>query len=151
MWAKIENGAVTAYPYGPSELRRDNPNTSFPSEMSAGFLDGWGIVPVIPRNPPKHDYIAQDCVRVKPTMIGEEWVETWSVHPASPQIVAERTAEKALQIRTQRNAMLAACDWTQLPDAPVNQAEWAAYRQYLRSIPEQDGFPSSIIWPKQPE
>lgn len=52
--------------------------------------------------------------------------------------------------RAQRNALLSACDWTQVPDAPVDQAAWATYRQALRDVPQQEGFPLTISWPVQP-
>lgn len=52
-------------------------------------------------------------------------------------------------VRAQRNAMLAASDWTQLPDAPVNRNIWAAYRQELRDITLLDD-PFSIQWPVEP-
>lgn len=39
------------------------------------------------------------------------------------------------QMRFARNGLLTASDWTQLPDAPVNQQEWATYRQTLRDFP----------------
>jgi hypothetical protein len=52
--------------------------------------------------------------------------------------------------RAQRNAMLAACDWTQLADAPVDDLAWATYRQALRDIPDQAGFPASVEWPVAP-
>lgn len=39
------------------------------------------------------------------------------------------------RMRNFRNQLLAACDWTQLPDAPVDQQEWATYRQTLRDFP----------------
>lgn len=55
------------------------------------------------------------------------------------------------EIRAQRNALLAACDWTQVADAPVDQTLWAIYRQELRDVPAQEGFPANVIWPTQPE
>lgn len=54
------------------------------------------------------------------------------------------------EIRTQRNERLAACDWTQLPDAPVNVLPWAIYRQALRDITQQTD-PFNITWPQEPE
>jgi hypothetical protein len=57
--------------------------------------------------------------------------------------------------RTKRNGLLAASDWTQLPDvqagmaAPVRQA-WTAYRAALRDITEQTGFPQTMDWPELP-
>ena len=53
-------------------------------------------------------------------------------------------------VRSQRNALLLASDWTQLPDAPVDQAAWAVYRQELRDVPDQVGFPASVVWPVAP-
>lgn len=58
--------------------------------------------------------------------------------------IAERNA------RAQRNALLAATDHTQLPDSPVDQAAWATYRQKLRDLPAQKGFPARISWPEKP-
>lgn len=55
-----------------------------------------------------------------------------------------------LVIRSQRNALLSSSDWTQLPDAPVNAADWATYRQALRDITNQSD-PFAIIWPSAPE
>lgn len=56
----------------------------------------------------------------------------------------------AAEARAERSALLAASDWTQMPDAPVDQQAWAAYRQELRDITEQDGFPEVIVWPEEP-
>ena len=49
-------------------------------------------------------------------------------------------------IRAERNAKLAQCDWTQLPDAPVDATIWATYRQELRDITTQ-ADPFNITWP----
>jgi len=59
----------------------------------------------------------------------------------------EQEAEEA---RTQRDALLSQSDWTQVPDAPVDQAAWAEYRQALRDVPQQAGFPTEITWPQIP-
>ena len=56
----------------------------------------------------------------------------------------------AAEIRTERDAKLAETDWTQVADAPVDQAAWATYRQLLRDMPEQAGFPNTIDWPVAP-
>ena len=47
--------------------------------------------------------------------------------------------------------MLSDSDWTQVADAPVDKAAWATYRQALRDITEQDGFPVSASFPTAPE
>lgn len=57
---------------------------------------------------------------------------------------------QAQRIRNQRNLMLASCDWTQLDDSPVDKASWATYRQALRDISAQEGFPWTVEWPTEP-
>jgi hypothetical protein len=64
---------------------------------------------------------------------------------------AQKDAEQAKSVREQRNQKLKDCDWTQVLDAPVDKDAWAAYRQALRDISAQEGFPWTINWPKEPE
>jgi hypothetical protein len=52
-----------------------------------------------------------------------------------------------------RQRLLYASDWTQIPNNPLTaeqQLEWATYRQELRDIPEQSGYPLNVIWPTPP-
>jgi hypothetical protein len=62
----------------------------------------------------------------------------------------EQDAQQASSVRAERNTLLAACDWTQVADAPVDKAAWASYRQALRDVPSQPGFPYNVIWPEVP-
>lgn len=64
---------------------------------------------------------------------------------------AQKDAEQAKSIREQRNQKLKETDWTQVADAPVSQLAWATYRQELRDITTQAGFPWEVQWPTQPE
>lgn len=63
---------------------------------------------------------------------------------------AQKDAEQATSVRTARNAKLAACDWTQIADSTADKAPWAAYRQSLRDITAQAGFPWDVKWPLEP-
>ena len=65
-------------------------------------------------------------------------------------IIDRETPMTADEAREHRDELLAVSDWTQVSDAPVDQAAWAIYRQALRDIPDQEGFPSEIAWPTQP-
>jgi len=57
----------------------------------------------------------------------------------------------AASVRSERNGILALSDWTQLPDVPQATRDlWASYRQALRDIPEQEGFPYEVEWPETP-
>lgn len=53
-------------------------------------------------------------------------------------------------IRAERDRLLAASDWTQLADAPVDAAAWAVYRQELRDIPQDFASPDAVVWPSAP-
>jgi hypothetical protein len=64
---------------------------------------------------------------------------------------AAKDAEQAKSVRAQRGEKLKDCDWTQVADAPVDKQAWATYRQALRDITSQDGFPWTLTWPTQPE
>ena len=63
---------------------------------------------------------------------------------------AIKDAEQASAVRQSRSDKLADCDWTQVADAPVDKAVWATYRQALRDITTQDGFPWTVTWPDAP-
>jgi len=63
---------------------------------------------------------------------------------------AQKDAEQAKSVRQTRSDKLADCDWTQVADAPVDKAVWATYRQALRDITAQAGFPWSVTWPDAP-
>ena len=63
---------------------------------------------------------------------------------------ATKDAEQAKSVRTSRNDKLKECDWTQITDATVDKPAWATYRQALRDITAQAGFPWTITWPDAP-
>jgi len=72
-----------------------------------------------------------------------------------PEMPAYNPDERALEqeaeeVRTQRDALLKESDWTQVADAPVDQSAWADYRQALRDVPQQEGFPQEVVWPNPP-
>lgn len=60
------------------------------------------------------------------------------------------TEQLATDARAQRNALLSASDWTQVADAPVDKVSWGIYRQALRELTNQAGFPETINWPVEP-
>ena len=63
---------------------------------------------------------------------------------------AAKDAEQAKSVRDTRNTKLKDCDWTQVADAPVDKAAWAVYRQALRDVTSQTGFPWTVTWPEAP-
>lgn len=62
----------------------------------------------------------------------------------------EATENQKVIVRGMRNQFLSESDWTQLADSSANKQAWATYRQALRDVPTQEGFPWDIQWPTQP-
>lgn len=83
--------------------------------------------------------------------IDGKWYTKYSVADMDAEAIAVVDANQATAMRKQRAEKLTETDWTQLTDAPVNSALWATYRQALRDVPTQEGFPWEVTWPTQPE
>ncbi len=67
------------------------------------------------------------------------------------QWIAGADTRKAVEVRTERNTKLAATDWTQAADVPQSVKDsYAPYRQSLRDVPTQSGFPNQVVWPVSP-
>lgn len=77
------------------------------------------------------------------------YYQTRIVVPMNDEEIATRTKQEWTAVRFERNRRLTACDWTQLPDAPVDAAAWTTYRQALRDITTQ-ADPFNIQWPTTP-
>ncbi len=82
--------------------------------------------------------------------IDGKWYTKHSVAEMNAEAIASKDAEQAKAMRDQRGEKLAESDWTQVADAPVDKAVWATYRQALRDITAQSGFPWTITWPDAP-
>jgi len=80
-------------------------------------------------------------------------IYTPSAEELAARAEAQLTATKeslSASVRTERNAKLAETDWTQIIDSTADKAAWATYRQALRDITTQAGFPLTVEWPVQP-
>ena len=81
---------------------------------------------------------------------GGKWYTKWSVADMDQEAKDALDTTQAISVRKQRDEKLAECDWTQVADAPVDKAVWATYRQALRDITAQSGFPWTVEWPESP-
>jgi len=142
-YLKIKDDGTLEYPYSLINLRNDNPNTSFPQKMSDALLQEWDVYPVKIYPKPIYDPLVQVAMMSQPFRVNEEWAVTYSVENLPENIASDN-------VRNKRNELLSECDWTQLPDAPVDKEAWAAYRQQLRDISEQPDFPYQVNWPTKP-
>ena len=61
---------------------------------------------------------------------------------------AQKNTEQAKNVRATRGILIAATDWTQCADiSAAVKAQWVPYRKALRDVPQQAGFPFSVVWP----
>ena len=151
LYVQAINDQIVAYPYTQTDLIRDNPSTSFPSGgISTASLAEWNVFPVHFADQPAVDASAQRVVELAPMYDGQAWIQQWAVEALSQDEINANAAQQAAAVRADRNARLAATDWTQIADSTADKPAWATYRQALRDVPSQAGFPQSVTWPQEP-
>ena len=88
-----------------------------------------------------------------PPKPGPEYVFDYTqkqwINPLSNE---EQVAQAQAKVLAKRKRLLIQSDWTQLPDVPLTTKQsWAAYRQALRDITTQSGYPTNVTWPEAPQ
>ena len=142
---KASNNTVVQYPYSLGLLRKDNPNTSFPKKPSASDMAAFGVHPVTEVTPSLGD--GQKLIKTwTPTLVGSDWVLAHQAVDLTVEEVTAATAVVAANVREARDKLITATDFYALSDV-VMTTEMTAYRQALRTLPEQEGFPNTITWP----
>ena len=177
MFVKITNGQVAQYPYTAGDLRRDNPNVSFPKNIPTGVMARYGMFPVGYQAAPEFDpmthriehsnlpereiigYTTNEDARDPAT--GEidfdqvglpkysgRWVLTKTVVPLTEEQIADRDAQVAKANRKKRNELLAATDYLALTDNTMDDTT-KGYRQALRDITNHPNWPHLLEgdWP----
>lgn len=149
-------------------FRALHPNTSMPQQLTEELINSFGADVVFegPQATGGDHYQYSQYAGVE--QINGKWYTKYVLGPVFTDTTAEdgtvttaaqheaaykagKDAEQAKSVRQQRGEKLKDSDWTQVIDAPVDQAAWAAYRQALRDITGQAGFPWDMQWPVQPE
>ena len=149
MYVKIINDAVDTFPYSVRQLKQDNPNTAFPDAVSGLDLSDYGVYDVTVSTKPSAAHDEKAVSNDAPTLVNSVWTLGWTVR----DLTADEIALEAKAARRDRDELLAECDWTQIPDSPLDsttKASWATYRIALRDVTEQSGFPTDITWPTAP-
>lgn len=141
MYIKLIEGQPETYSIG--QMKRDNPTTSFPDKPSDELLAGWGVYPYTMLEPPAYDRLTQTVVRTAITEINGAWVQSWTVSDMAAE-------DAARNVRDQRDRLLQETDWMALSDVTM-EPSWREYRQQLRDLTDQEGFPSNVVWPTEPE
>jgi hypothetical protein len=145
------DGTAFRYPYTVEELKADNPNVSFPSPLTEEDVLPFGVRDVLTTPPPNIDYFFNAYPKAVEGVNG--WIEEWEIFPASQEEIDARIGSQEAGVRAERDRLLTESDWTQVPDAVNAGADidaWADYRQQLRDVSKQQGFPWEVEWPEPP-
>ena len=143
--AIVENNIVKEV----GDYRNVFPSTSFSANgPSDDFLVDNNAMRINLWKP--YDHLTQKLVPSAPYVEGQ-WVYCVVVEALSEDEVVAAKQSSLASVRSQRNAKLAACDWTQLADSNVNKAVWAVYRQQLRDMPASIADARlGVTWPTEP-
>ena len=133
------NTETLQYPVFETDIRRMFTNVSFAED----FDPPDQFVKVLNKTQPEFDHLTERVREEFPCQSESGWTQKWS-------IVKLDEASASNNIREERDHLLQMSDWTQIPDSPVDKDAWAAYRQELRDITAQPGFPYSVVWPQAP-
>lgn len=146
MYLKVTNGSLEKYSL--RQLRKDNPNTSFPAEPTDALLATYDVYPYTRPDRPDYDPLTTTLVDGS---FEQDAVGNWSL----PYVVQQRPqADAERNVRSRRDALLAECDWVVIVNTEKGTnipMGWEVYRQALRDITAQEGFPYSVTWPTPPE
>lgn len=123
-----------------------------PDRVYDGEVQVPGGTTAIPKyhtfdGPPPYDPTSQHAV-----FVSGGWMVMDGPAPEYPNPAVVKLQQSEI-VRMKRNDLLSNCDWTQLADAPLIQVEkdaWATYRQELRDVTNQEGFPLNVVWPNPP-
>ena len=130
--------------------RWDEDNYCRVAKLTPEQREKFGVHPLKLTTPPAYDQTTQTRENGPALLVDGQWVQNWVVTDLGAEAIDAMTAAQWESVRALRNTKLENCDWTQLPDAPVDAAAWAAYRQELRDITNQPD-PFNITWPQEPE
>lgn len=146
MYIKVTDDSIVEYSI--NQLLLDNPSISFPSDITEEILNYFSVYACVQLNPPVIDEKIQ---KLEPgdfyySAEHSSWVRDWNILQKSPEEINEWLAQKATEVRSKRNSLLEETDFYGLSDVtmPDNIRQ---YRQALRDITSQPGFPENVVWP----
>jgi hypothetical protein len=130
------------------QVRKANPNTSFPSTFSSSVLTDFGLLVLDFDVKPTYNADTQKVIEAGTEVRDGVAYQTYTVADKSAEKLASELEGKKANVRAQRDAELSATDWAILPDSALSDANKTIYTNYrtaLRDVPAQDGFPANAL------
>lgn len=151
-YVKVEDGSVSTYPYSIKQLKSDNKNVSFPTDISANTLADFGVYSVTVESDPEYNentHLLQP--NDAPTLADGAWKIGWTVTERTSEQISERNDLMASVNRKKRNTLLSETDFYALSDVTMS-SEMTTYRQSLRDLPTHSNWPhlEDSDWPAKP-
>jgi len=165
MQIRVRNTGAVMYE---DEFRRLHEGLGLPKLLTEEVINEWGADIVFEGPQATGGTVYQYSMRSGVTEIEGKWYTNYILGPVFTDRAAEgdqpaqtaaeqetaykamKDAEQAASVRASRTQMLKDCDWTQIADSTADKTAWATYRQALRDITAQSGFPWTITWPDAP-
>ena len=133
---------------------------SLPTVWNGSVLEALNVEPVTQLDMPDYDYKTEKVeLNSVAEMVRGEWVQGWTVTTMTAEEKAAKDAESAEAARQHRDALLQESDWVTVKAVDQNAQDnlgiqvpqvWLDYRQALRDITDQDGWPYNVTWPDKP-
>ena len=148
MFVKASGSEILEYPYKLENLKRDYPHITFPDHVPEHMLADYQIYEVFKGSRPAAAVDSETLMQNSlPTLRDGKWFLDYSIVQTPEEIASEN-------VRHRRENYLVDCDWVVIRHQELGTAipeEWLTYRQLLRDVPAQEGFPYDITWPTKPE
>lgn len=131
----------------------DDNNCCLARKLTPEQAEQFGVSKLKIVTPPAFNRATQRCVEGPAILVDGVWTQNYVITELSAEEATEMTDNESHQVRNERTQKLASSDWTRLDDAPLTteqRAAWAVYRQQLRDLTDQPGFPWEVTWPQQP-
>jgi len=146
-YIKITDGNQVRYSIG--QLRKDNKTVSFPKVVEAATLASYGVYSFVFADAPSYN-VSTEVITLSETAtdVGGQWTYVWTVRDKTSAELTADAAYAATSVRNVRDGLLAETDYLALADSTLSSA-MATYRQALRDVPTQSGFPT-VTWPTKP-
>ena len=160
MYAKIKDGSVEKYPYSITDLKKDNPNVSFPKVLNTSILNSFGTYEVVTDSKPTYNSVNQTINKKNiPELVSGTWTLKWETKDKPQEDIDKEKSDEQIALRKKRNTLLDQSDWSINSDSQLTEDEvtkWKTYRQELRDTTKQTSFAGSstalpsISWPTKP-
>jgi hypothetical protein len=143
------NGVFQRHINGFEPTQWDADNYCYAVRLTDEQVEHYGVSKLKLVTPPYYDPTTQTRDEGNARLVDGLWTQNWIVTDLDDEAAIATSDTQWGIIRNERNRLLADSDWTQLPDAPVDAAAWATYRQDLRDVTDQ-ADPFAILWPVSP-